>query len=318
MCIAGTVLAVAIALTYVAPSDWHFFVDGSNALLSGRGLHLYTDLPRTQIGPLALLVAAPLSLTAAHVLIGLLIGPTLWFTSKATGTALWSGLLLVPAWTYMAVYGHLDDALAVCLLAAVAGDRARPRRAGLWFGLAVACKPVAVFAVLLLPGWPAAAVALAVAGALAAPFVIADPSALGAAQPTTFIYHNTLAHVFGATSAPGWLRAAQLGLAVSLGVAGRSWWRVPFLAAAARIAIDSQLVPYYPVWLIVGALLVDGMERRRVPWVTLLSVTVFGFSLHPQAGVWWLLPLVLAVGGTLYPAVGLRRLRAVVLSPLHP
>ena len=41
--------------------SWHFFVSGSRWLLHGLGLNLYAEHPDLQIGPLAFVVAAPLT-----------------------------------------------------------------------------------------------------------------------------------------------------------------------------------------------------------------------------------------------------------------
>src|ERR1700732_3587157 len=41
--------------------SWHFFVSGTHLLFGGPGLNLYAEHPELQIGPLAFVVAAPLT-----------------------------------------------------------------------------------------------------------------------------------------------------------------------------------------------------------------------------------------------------------------
>src|SRR6202022_2108725 len=139
--------------------SWHFFVSGSHLLFDGSGLNLYAQHPELQIGPLAFVVAAPLTL------LGNLAQPVALVLMTAAGVAclyaiaslvsplhrqrrmFLAALVLMPAWTVLSVrFGHLDDVLALLLAAgairAVASNRAG--LAGLALGAAVAAKPWAV------------------------------------------------------------------------------------------------------------------------------------------------------------------------------
>src|SRR6202047_114620 len=178
--------------------SWHFFVSGSHLLFDGAGLNLYAEHPELQIGPLAFLVAAPLtSLGDAAQPVALILmtaaGPLClaWIARLVPDPhrrlrVFLAALVLMPAWTVLSVrIGHLDDVvalgLAVGALRAVAANRAA--LAGLALGAAVAAKPWALGFIpllLVLDRQRLAAAGSAFAGGIEgwAPFMIANPATL--------------------------------------------------------------------------------------------------------------------------------------------
>lgn len=111
--------------------SWHFFTDGTRALLGGSGLHLYAQHPDLQIGPLAFLVAGVTSPLPAGVQRGVAqvamtaVAPLLlWLLAPLVGgdpgrrrlRLLVAGLVLAPTWTVLSVrWMHLEDVLALGL-----------------------------------------------------------------------------------------------------------------------------------------------------------------------------------------------------------
>jgi hypothetical protein len=191
---------------------WHFFVQGSRLLFSGRygpyhgagGLHLYASYPSLQVGPLAFVVAqlirltgpdngmvmAQLVLTAMGLAtlglirqIAVAARPELTGSARLRWTYLAGGVVFMAGWQELAVaYAHLDDGLALlfAVLALWAAVHRRPALAGLAVGLSVASKPWALvfLPVLLIADGPgtrdrAAAVRASARAAAAAAAVIA-------------------------------------------------------------------------------------------------------------------------------------------------
>jgi Glycosyltransferase family 87 len=296
--------------------SWHFFTEGA-ALLLGQhpagdvlpgGLHLYANYPQLQFGPLTLLATVALlpfgpagwmvvvwsmtlsGLLALYVLEGVVrtLRPDLDETPRATAvTTLVGGGSFLVSWELLAVhFGHLDDVLALLLLAcAVACVVSRnPLLAGLCLGLAVDAKPWALACAALLfvfPGrerWRAAAAAAGVIAVAWLPFVLADPGTLGAASFTIPNVPASALHALGVNSptTPSWDRAAQIVLGVGLGwiaVLRRRWEAVFALGIGARIVLDPSVYTYYTAGLALGLLLWDLVHPRRP--VPLLSVLCF-------------------------------------------
>ena len=308
--------------------SWHFFAEAAALLIGAHpagdtlagGVHLYANYPQLQFGPLTVLAATlmlPFSdggwfvVTWFMTLTGLVvlylldrtvrvlrpdIDPNNW---PAVITMLVGGTSFLVSWELLAVhFGHLDDVLALLLLAAAttaAADRA-PILAGLCLGLAVDAKPwaLACAAVLLGPccarplreWWRAIAVAGAVICVAWLPFVLGDPHTLGAAASFTITNSPASAlRVLGVTSAstPPWDRAAQIGIGCVLGaiaVLRRRFAAVLALGIGARIVLDPSVYSYYTAGLALGLLLWDLVGYRR-PAPRLSLACLAGLTLAP-------------------------------------
>jgi hypothetical protein len=309
--------------------SWHFFTEGAG-LLTGQhppgttlpgGMHVYANYPQLQIGPVALLLAAAvapfgatggwliaaLSMTLAGLVVLYLVEhvartvrPDVDATSSAV-TMLVGGGSFVVSWELLAVYyGHLDDVLALLLLACalVAVAHRSPILAGLCIGLAADAKPWALACAALLlvfplrQSWRAGMVAAAVIGLAWLPFVLADPHTLGVAAFTIPNVPASGLHALGVTTpaTPSWDRAAQLGIGCLLGavaVARRRWEAVIALGLGVRIALDPSVYAYYTAGLALGLLVWDLVGYRRpMPALSLLcfaGLTVAGFVLKTDS-----------------------------------
>jgi hypothetical protein len=308
-------LAVAVAVTYPRSDggDWWVF-EWAARILAGRAgprfdhlssgpMHLYTDLPKLQVGPPALLAATPaawmnprLEQFLAVSLMAAALVPILWLlertalqlgqpTDRTGWLVLSGGLLTVPAWTILAVeYRHLDDILAIGLLVVSVHELVHGRRwtMALALGVGAAAKPWAVAFFPLLGALPRSHVAkalLVAIGAAAAwwlPFVLADPGTIGdLGNAGNGLASDSILGLFMHSEPPGWARELQLLAMIAVGVLmvgqGR-WIALPVLVVAVRIASDWQAWAYYGAGLMVAALLWDALSgRRRVPAVTALA-----------------------------------------------
>jgi branched-subunit amino acid transport protein len=281
--------------------SWHFFADAASLLFGHHppgdvlpgGLHLYANYPVFQFGPLTLLMSEGMGLFGADgwmivvgtmtlcgfvvlYLLELLVGilrPDIDASPRAKlGTMLVGGASFLTSWELLAVhFGHLDDILALMLLAATALTvTARDATvAGLCAGLAVDAKPWALACVALLLGLPGraklraglvAAVAIAIAWL---PFVLADPHTLSATA--SFTIPNVPASALRAlgvntTGTPSWDRIAQIGLGCVLGVVAivrRRPVAIIALGIGARLVLDPSVYTYYTAGLAMGLLLWD-------------------------------------------------------------
>jgi hypothetical protein len=303
--------------------SWHFFVSGSQLLFNGAGLNLYAQHPELQIGPLAFLVAAPLTLlggaaqpvalilmTAAGPLCLAWIAPLVPDSQRRLRVFL-ATLVLMPAWTVLSVrFGHLDDVVALVLavgaLRAVAANRAA--LAGLALGAAVAAKPWAVGFIpllLVLDRQRLAAAGSALAGVIAAwaPFMIANPGTLVALRPPVGVAPSSGLHALGYRGdlIPAWDRVGQFVLApvAALAPVFRGRWPGLFLVAVAiRLAMDPKDNPYYIGGAALAAVIFDLLATRRtIPWATLLTVVFlwqpwaidYAHRLETSTGLslWW-------------------------------
>ena len=323
-----TLVCVAIGLQLVlyrnSGYSWHFFAEAA-ALLIGQhpagdvlagGLHLYAHYPQLQFGPLTVLASVlllPLSdggwflVTWFMTLSGLIvlfvldrtvrmlrpdIDPNDW---RTVGTMLFGGISFLISWELLAVhFGHLDDVLALMLLAvamAAAADRA-PILTGVSLGLAVDAKPwaLACAAVLLVfplrRMWKPALVAGAVICVAWLPFVLGDPHTLGAAA--SFTIPNSPASALralgvGSATTPPWDRAAQIGIGCLLGaiaVLRRRFAAVVALGIGSRIVLDPSVFSYYTAGLALGVLLWD-LVGYRGPAPRLSMLCLVGLTLAP-------------------------------------
>lgn len=287
--------------------SWHYFATGGSLLRavgsSTGGVHVFASHPQLQMGPVALLGAAVVTLVggaAATALAALLmsgLGLVVLFVVFDAGaklhgrlphprSVLLGGLLVVPVWSEVAVhYGHLDDVLALTLtaLAIRAVVTRRPLAAALLLAAATDAKPwaAAFVALLLVPRAGRLRRVLAYLGAAAAgwlPFVLLDPRTLRLGSFTILNAPDSALRALGVDAAvtPAWDRAAQLGIALLLTLwcvrRGR-WFAVPLVALATRMLLDPGTYPYYTSGLVVAALMVDVLGgRRRIPWWTVAVV----------------------------------------------
>jgi hypothetical protein len=278
--------------------SWHFFASGSHLLFDGAGLNLYAEHPELQIGPLAFLVATPLTylgdaaqpvalilMTAAGPLCLAWIAPLVPGRQRHLRVFL-AAIVLVPAWTVLSVrFGHLDDVIALVLavgaLRAVAANRAA--LAGLALGAAVAAKPWAlgfIPVLLVLDKQRLVAAGTALAGVIAAwaPFMIANPATVAARRPPVGVAPSSGLHALGYRGdlIPAWDRVGQFVLApvAALVPVLRGRWPGVFLVAVAvRLAMDPKDNPYYIGGAALAAVIFDLLvTRRTIPWATLVTV----------------------------------------------
>jgi hypothetical protein len=303
--------------------SWHFFASGSHMLFNGAGLNLYAEHPELQIGPLAFLVAAPLTylgdaaqpvalilMTAAGPLCLAWIAPLVPDPHRRLRVFL-AAVVLMPAWTVLSVrFGHLDDVVALVLalgaLRAIVANRAA--FAGLALGAAVASKPWALGFIpllLVLDKQRLAAAGGALAGVIAAwaPFMIANPATLAALRPPVGVAPSSGLHALGYRGdlIPAWDRVGQFVVAPIAALApvlrGR-WYGLFLVAIAVRLAMDPKDNPYYIGGAALAAVIFDLLATRwTIPWATLVTVlllwqpwaTDYAHRLETSTGVtlWW-------------------------------
>lgn len=320
-------LGTLAALVYVAglphltgDNDWQFFTFGADTLFGGHpafvrsdfqaaatgrsGFHLYGDYAFLQIGPPALALAELLSwgprdglYLAGAVIQGLGLGTIALLERSFPAsrgrdlTVLVGGGLATVVWIGITQSHHLDDALALCLLAGavLALRRGNPVLVGLATGLSAASKPWALPFLALVLALVHRRDRLRAAGAAAlvlaltwGPFVLVEPQTLRLGQvQLPFSPASALAGM-GAHGVqdPQTLRLLQLagGLVLALVlVRCRGWQLAPLLAVAWRLLLDPFPYQYYTAPLIVAALVAD-LHRRTLPvlttWVALAWVVV--------------------------------------------
>lgn len=303
--------------------SWHFFVSGSHFLFDGAGLNLYAEHPELQIGPLAFLVAGPLTslgdaaqpvalilMTAAGPLCLAWIAPLVPDRQRHLRVFV-AAIALMPAWTVLSVrFGHLDDVvalvLAVAALRAIAANRAAP--AGLALGAAVAAKPWAlgfIPVLLVLDKQRLVAAGTALVGLIAAwaPFMIANRATVAALRPPVGVAPSSGLYGLGYRGdlIPAWDRAGQFLLApvAALAPVLRGRWPGVFLVAVAvRLAMDPKDNPYYIGGAALAAVIFDLLATRwTIPWATLVTVLLlwqpwaidYAHRLETSTGLslWW-------------------------------
>jgi hypothetical protein len=332
--------------------SWHFFVSGSHLLFGGSGLNLYAEHPELQIGPLAFVVAAPLTLlveaaqpvalllmTAAGVACLYLIAPLVTPPRRHLRVFL-AGLVLMPAWTVLSVrFGHLDDVLALVLavgaIRAVTSNRAG--LAGFALGGAVAAKPWALGFIpllLVLDRQRLAALGTAFSSVVAAwaPFLIANPATMDALRPPVGVAPSSGLHALGyrGDTIPAWDRVGQfvLGPLAALAPVHRGRWPGLFLVAVVvRLALDPKDNPYYIGGAALAAVVFDLLATRwTIPWATLVTVIVlwqpwavdYAHRLETSSGLslWWFQHP--GIIGVLHLAWSAAVIALVLLSPASP
>ena len=295
--------------------DWDLFVDASRRLFGDAvtglskpgGLHLYASSPDVVTGPLSLLLTrltAPAGLAGSYavgvVASNLLVVGALALLERAAAvldrvrpeTTLIGGLVVLVSWSELAGYGHLDDALALCAIAAVFLGIASRRWlvVGVALGLAIASKQWGIMFVPLtfaMPPparWRSLATALAV-GALAwGPFLLAAPSMLAQRGLLQVVANDSFMGVLGypRLEGPSWVRLAQLagGAAVVAIAVRRGRWPAAILVALAlRVLLDPATWSYYSAEVVFGACAWDLLGPRR----TIPAWTVGTFLLLAEA-----------------------------------
>ena len=308
----GVIAAVSLSAGIVSGGrgDWDEFASAGRAMFGSAGLHVYVVRRDIQTGPLSLFLAWLFSYTPrdgfvlAAVVCAVLALVSVRSHERTARLSrgktqfellvLVGGCLTAFTWAKLGGYGHLDDAITLtCAAVALYQIRAgKPLHAALALGLAVACKPWGViFFPLTLATRPRDLRAPVVAGAVAAaawlPFIIGAPDSLKALRPTVNVAPDSVLALFGMTtdSMPDWMRVAQLlgCLTAAMVVVWRGRPESVIAAAiAVRIATDPATWSYYTPGLVLGVLVWDLLDRRRFPWLTLVTV----LALAPT----WLVP----------------------------
>lgn len=322
--------------------------------LDGGALDIYAEMPRIQFGPPAILATMPLqylpirwSLIAAEGLMMACGLTCVWvverlaalagvpYRRRALATVL-GGVPFLYAWSLLAVdWMHIEDVIALtcAAFALLALRRDRWWAMAALLGVAAAAKPWAVVLwplVFALPRprrAPAALVALIAAVAWWLPYVVANPGTVAAIGSIPVPVHQDAAvRLLGVASGgllPSPVRFLQFGLAAAaafVAVRRGLWYVAPAAALIVRVVTDSQTWPYYAAEPILGALLVDAVRGRRIPWLTAVVAAVelglphLGVPLLTAAARACLLlvPLALLAAGTA------RRGRASVPGPAEP
>lgn len=308
--LSGWALLLALRAVGHGHGDWDFFADAARSLFgiptrefpAGGGLGLFAHNPDIVTGPLTLISVrlltplGPSSGYGAAVVVSSLLGVVaiagLDAASRALGTdragaVLLGGIVLLPAWSELAGYGHLDDALALALICwglwAVAANH--PVALGICLGLAIAAKQWGVVFVPLALAHDAprdklrAGILAVGVGALAwLPFVIADSRTVSQAGNFQVVANDSTLALFGypRLESPDWIRPAQLLVAlglVTIAVLLRRWPGALLLGMAARVALDPATWSYYTAGLVLGALAWDILATRRT--IPLWTVLVF-------------------------------------------
>jgi len=191
-------------------TEFYYFVYGGSVLTgtmpgyTGSPLHIYALHPELQIGPIPIAVDAvisPLSVQVQQALwIAFILGLALvtiraverirWHLGRpaSPARAIFDGVAVLGAFSALAWFSHLDDAMALTGIALAAASVAarRPWTAAIALGVGASAKPWAIVAVPLLlalprPQWIRAVLAFVAVLLLPwLPFVIADPHTVGA------------------------------------------------------------------------------------------------------------------------------------------
>jgi hypothetical protein len=300
----GVALLVSLRAIGHGHGDWDLFVRASRHLLGegdapGRpgGLHLYASEPDVVTGPLTLLVVRATagfgrsgSYAVGVVLANLMAVAALAGAERSAAalgrmrpeTTLMGGVVVLVAWSELAGFGHLDDALTLLAvtIALVGIATGRGLTVGLALGVAIASKQWGVMFVPLafaLPGRERGrALVVGVGLGLLAwlPFVVAAPKMLAQRGLYQIVADDSLFGVldYPRLQGPTWVRGAQLaaGLAVVAVAVWRGRWPAAILTAMAlRVLLDPATWSYYTAPVVLGACVWDLLgTRRRLPWWT--------------------------------------------------
>ncbi len=297
------------------PISWRFFHLAGSLVTSGTVLQTYSANPELQFGPLTFLVCAPLSALpwsvgrAASVVVMLVLGVVTLLLVRSVlqiddlrSSAVWwmAAAIALVAWGELAIrYGHLDDAIALTLIAAAlhAQHRSRPGTAAILLAASVDAKPWAVPLVVLLlleerRLWPRLlGLWTAVIAVCWLPFLIFGLHSVHAAQfsiPIEPASALALLPIVDRTT-PWWCRPAQLLLGVLLSfiaVRRRSPAAAVVAFFAVRLGLDPSVKGYYDIELILGTALCDlTLHRSRLPWFTILATATVYAPTYLLTGV---------------------------------
>lgn len=271
--------------------DWQIARAAGNLLVAGHW-DVYAQMPKAQMGPLALLLAGavPGSVYLATICALFPVLLMLAMASQAPSPRLYAvvaagGILTAWPWAAFGVQGHADEALVV--LGAVGMVVAFGRRQSLWvcaaFLVAIAAKPTAIvlLPLVFMSSWRAGLTALVGTGLIWAPFFLADPTGfLAAGRGPGDTWPGSLHALLGAepyTGFPAWVRPVQLigGLAVFWALAR---YRSAAAALVGVLAFRTLLEPgawnYYGAAIAAAGLLFDVRHFRR-PVITALGFVSF-------------------------------------------
>lgn len=286
-------LLPAAAAAAVAPlwraddGDGRLFAAAGRTLLSSHTLHAFSD-PGIQAGPLQLLFYGSIgrSPLAAAIVLGVVAALLLVAAARAVGVedaaALAAvGLAGVLAGVTRGVYeaGHPADGLLPLLWVVAAADARRGRtvRAGLIVGASAGLETWGLLGLAVLVLTPrAAALAVAVAAALFAPFVLGGHFASDHFHWTVSSQSLLLGHIAPGV-AFGWpLRVVQASAALTLGASAavqlrrtvHGLWLVPIVVVAVRLLLDPLDTDYYflglaTCTLVGGGFLLQLWRRER-------------------------------------------------------
>lgn len=295
----GVALLASLRAIGHGHGDWDFFVDASRRLVGEPvaslpgpgGLLLYASNPYVLTGPLPLLFVRvtdlvglggsyAIGVVSANLLavgaVALLERTAAALDRARPETTLIGGVVLLVAWSELAGYGHIDDALVLfAVAAALLGLATRQWLAvGIALGLAIATKQ---WGVMFLPlafalptrQWRAAALAVGIGVVAWAPFVIAAPEMLSQLGTVQIVADDSVFAVlrYPALHGPQWVRAAELCgglLLVAFAVLRGRWQAALFAAIAFRVLIDPATWSYYTAGVVLGALAWDLLGTRRV------------------------------------------------------
>ena len=314
--IAAFALVAIYRLQSPSATSWHYFVTASEAVNGANWVHLYARHPELQFGPVSAYSASLVRYIGGSHAVGVLqialscaFVAIVWMLdafaisvgvlhARRRRLVAAGGLLLAVPWTELSVTtGHLDDAIAMVAIVASVSATARGRTmlAALCLALAVDAKP---WACVLIPilfveraprAWRGIGIAVTLIATAWLPFIVGDPSTLGA---TRFTIANDVASSLrwlGVRDArtPVWDRPAQLaiGLGLACWFVRRGRWQAVFLGGvAARLLLDPGTHKYYAVGLILGAIVYDiSIAARRMP---LMTATMFALVYLPVYVPW--------------------------------
>lgn len=278
--------------------DWQYFVPAGKQLLTDRWRYVYIDNPDAQSGPIMLIMVHVLDtmglawariaiMTCGLGALTLLVLDTRGRTNVRWRLAL-GGFFLALWWPRISAFGHIDDAVVSLLGVAtvIMARRGRRMTVGLLAGLAIAVKPTAVFMLAFtvprhewrrLANWLPAALGVAIAAVIWAPFVFASSRTLDAMRPRMPFIDDSVPGFFGvdATWPSSTYRTAQLVLVIAIPVFVA--WRhgptaVMLAGVATRLITDPAAWQYYTPGMVLAALVWEAYESEdRIPWLSVGS-----------------------------------------------
>jgi hypothetical protein len=287
-CVAGTVASATLSLTLYdrAGSDWDTLAPAGRLMLGGD-LAVYTDAPKAQVGPLALLAAGavpfPIYAAALFCLFPLFVVQV--YRASGATPAVWHlpvFAALGMVWHRWVMMGHLDDLLVILagLSIVIAGQRGRSRGAAVWFAVALAAKPTAIMLLPLvaLQSPMVATLGLAAGGAVYLPFVATDLHGfISAGRGVIFVWPHSVLSFLGVPAwgaVPAWVRPTQLVGVLLIGwlVGRRSLLAGLAAVLAFRPLLEPGGVPSYVAAAMLVVFCLELREHRRPALTGLLAV----------------------------------------------